>query len=482
VPLTLSRGAATVDARGTACSSQPRVAAILPRGEAIRNFVYSGALDAVQEQAELSVLSVMPTEDVRQLLASRYPDVHTLRHYPEHWLVGVLRELLDTAHGRYLWSKAAQDRWHIRDLEADRPWKRVKRILKKLLGCAFAHPSGLEALSACERHVSRRLRTTEEYVRLFKRVRPTLVFNGSHVHSQVAIQAVQAAQWLGIPTATFIFSWDNLTSQGRIIPSYDWYLVWSERIRQDLLRIYPTLNPEQVKVTGTPQFDFHFRPEFHWTREQFCEKVGADPDRPLILYSTGMANHMPGEPRIVEDLADALQGLGQLGPPQLLVRVYPKDLTRRFDELKRRRKDILFPTIAWDPEWLTPREEDLYLLTNTLRYCSMGINIASTISLELCMFGKPALNVAYDPPGADPGHLPFARFYEFDHYKPLVDSGAIEVAHSANELKSLIESALRNPERNAAKRQTLLEALFSGTLDGRSGERVASALLEIAGV
>ena len=44
--------------------SRPGVVAVLPRGEAIRNFVYSGALDAVARQTDLAVLSVKPSEAI----------------------------------------------------------------------------------------------------------------------------------------------------------------------------------------------------------------------------------------------------------------------------------------------------------------------------------------------------------------------------------------------------------------------------------
>jgi hypothetical protein len=144
-----------------------------------------------------------------------------------------------------------------RDLEAVSPVQKLKRGLKKLACYPFANQIGLELLSNVERRASRFFRTTDEYARFFAEQKPSLVFNGSHVHSGIALQAVQAAQWLGIPAATFVFSWDNLTSQGRIMPPYDFYLVWNEAIRDQLLSIYPSIRPEQVFVTGTPQFDFH---------------------------------------------------------------------------------------------------------------------------------------------------------------------------------------------------------------------------------
>ena len=457
-----------------------RIVAIVPRGEVLRNFVYTGAFDEVAKMAELSLLSVTPNRDLEEMLKHRYGNVFQLPDVPEKWLVNMQREILDMAHGRWLWSEASRERWRLRSVEAETIGSRIKLRAKRAACRPFANRKGLRLLSKIERASSRRLSTTNEYIELFRKLQPSLVFNGSHVHSRVAVQAVQAAQWLGIKTATFIFSWDNLTSQGRIMLPYDYYLVWNEAIREQLLEMYDWLQPEQVFVTGTPQFDFHFRPEFYWTREEFCARVGADPQRPFVLYSTGMANHMPGEPQIVEGIADMLKEMTDLGSPQLLVRVYPKDLTGRFEELKNRRADILFPVVPWEAAWHTPRYEDAYLLTNTLRHAALGINVASTVSLELCMFDKPVINVGYNPPEVSADTLSYARYYEFDHYRPVVDSGAVMLARSETGMRALLRQALINPEADTKQRQSLIEKMFGSTLDGRASTRAAERLLKLA--
>lgn len=350
----------------------------------------------------------------------------------------------------------------------------------KVLSLPFSVGRGPAVLSRIERRLSRALSPSEDYLRLYRDLRPSLVFNGSHVHSAIAIQAVQAAQWLGIPTAAFIFSWDNLTSQGRIIPSYDYYLVWNEDLKRQLTTIYPEVHPERVFVTGTPQFDFHFRPESYASREEFCSQIGADPERPIVFYSTGMANHMRGEPAVVEQIADMLPSMPGRAAPQLVVRVYPKDRSGRFGPLKQRRPDILFPAAQWIDNWLTPTEDDTRLLTNMLRHADVGINVASTISLELCMFDKPVVNVGYDPPNGEAVEVPFARYYEFDHYRPIVESGAVSVAWSPEEMRTLIEDALAQPARRRVERALLMARMFGDTLDGRSAERVARTLIGLA--
>lgn len=483
----MSAPALTPAARTPLVADSPRartdggIVAILPRGEAIRNFAQTGALDLVQRESDVTVVSVLPSPDVAAQLAERYARVLPLEERRERYPVRFLREILDMAHGRHLWSAAAQERWRLRDVEANTPRKRLKRLGRKAAALPFASRNGVRALERIERRASRLLCPSDHYTRLYQELRPSLVFNASHVHSKNAIQAVQAARWLGIPTTTFVFSWDNLTSQGRVMPPCDHYFVWNEAIRADLLDIYPDVAPDRVHVTGTPQFDFHFRPESYWTREEFCARVGADPARPIVLYSTGMPEHMPGEPRIVEQIADMLAVMPELGAPQLMVRVYPKDRTGRFAELKARRPDILFPEARWVEAWLTPTEEDNRLLTNTIRHVDAGINVASTVSLELCMFDKPVVNVGYNPPGMHDVRVAYARYYEFDHYRPLVEEGAVRLARSADEMRGLLRTALADPADGRERRRAFIRTMFGDTLDGRSGERVARALLALAG-
>jgi hypothetical protein len=460
--------------------STENIVALVPRGEVIRNFIYTGAFEEVAENAHLSLISVSPNQSINQMLKETYGDVHLLKEFDESWVVRFEREIIGTAHNRWLWSKAAQERARLRTVEAKTTKQKAKWTIKKAISYPFANRLGLKILDSIEQTSSRFLRTTDEYINLMKKLSPSLVFNGSHIHSRVATQAVQAAQWLKIPTAAFIFSWDNLTSQGRITLPYDYFLVWNESLKRQLLEMYEWIREEQVFVTGTPQFDFHFQPKFYQNREEFCRKVGADGARPIVLYSTGMANHIPGEPEIVEEIADMLKEIARENSPQLLVRVYPKDLTGRFDELKQRRKDILFPQIAWEEAWQTPKPEDSADLVNTLRHAACGINVASTISLELCMFDKPAINVGYNPPSVDEKELAYATYYNFDHYRPVVESGAVEVAWNRQQMRELICRAINEPNRRTNERNKLIRKMFGKTLDGKSAHRVAQTLLKIA--
>jgi len=249
-----------------------------------------------------------------------------------------------------------------------------------------------------------------------------------------------------------------------------------------LLSIYPFIDNSKIFITGTPQFDFHFKPEFYLEREDFCRRIGIDPNRPFILYTTSMDRDFPQEYRTVEFVINIIKDIKIEPKPQLVVRTYVKGTSPEMKALSKSNiKDVFFPQPLWSEKWLfTPLYEDLILYTNLLRHCSLGINAASTVSLELMMFDKPVINLGFDPPGSKlPYHLRWIRHINYDHYAPVVKSGAVMVAKTPDEMKNLIIKGLTKPEDDSQKRKSFIKNMFDNTLDGNSGKRVAETLIKL---
>lgn len=96
------------------------------------------------------------------------------------------------------------------------------------------------------------------------------------------------------------------------------------------------------------------------------------------------------------------------------------------------------------------------------------------------MFDKPVINIGYNPKSVDESDLSYANYYDFDHYRPVVESGAVDVARNRLQMRELICQALCEPERRTNERKALIRKMFGDTLDGQSGCRVAKILLEIS--
>ncbi len=111
----------------------------------------------------------------------------------------------------------------------------------------------------------------------------------------------------------------------------------------------------------------------------------------------------------------------------------------------------------------------------------VGINVASTVSLELMKFDKPVINLDFDPPGTNlPWCLGFGRHIRFDHYWPVAESGAVMVARSAGDMERMLERGLQQPDADSQARRDFLASMFGDKLDGNAGRRAAERLLQIA--
>ena len=458
---------------------------VIGRGEAIRNFLYSDTLDVLCERARVTLLSVVHDEKFISRFSPYTERIIPLKTINEKKLVKLIRYLTLNTHYRWLWTEKARNKWEILNSYAsnsDNKLARVNHVLWKAVLFMLANRPSVMALTWLDRSVSWLMRPSTEFDKLFSELKPDLIFNTSHIHGEAADLPMRVAQKLNIPTAVFVFSWDNLTSRSRILVPYDFYIVWHQKMKDKLLDIYPELDSNKVYVTGTPQFDFHFKPEFYLSREELLTRFGGDPTRPYILYTTGMASDMPGEHLHIRSVINLIQEIKFAHQPQLIVRTYIKGTS---DETKAIAKEkipgVIFPQILWDKRWFVPYIEDLHNYSSLLRHTILGINAASTVSLELMMHDKPVINIAFDPPGCDlPNPLRWARWYSFEHYRPVAESGSVMIARSVKDLAKMIDRGLTNPLEQSEARRQFIQSMFNGTLDGLAGRRVAERLVDLA--
>lgn len=459
----------------------PHIVIIIPRGEAIRNVIYTDTLPVLSQQAKITLLSVV-TDDHFVAQARPYVErVLPIQEVRESKIVRNFRALLYEAHFRWLNSGVAQYNRELNELKANSARRKARLWANRAAIVPLANRPMLEALSRLEHRLTYRYRTTREFDQLFGEIKPDLVYNASHIHGvNGGGIAVRVAREMGIRTAGFLFSWDNLTSRSRIFEPYHHFLAWNEPISSHLRRLYPYLRPEQVTVTGTPQFDFHFKPQFWLSREELGRRIGADLSRPFILYTTAVGPFFPEEYRTVQKVIEQLSQIPNA--PQLVVRIYPKAPDPKMMALAEQKiTGVIFPPMLWDTQWFTPSFEDQPIYTSLLRECALGINAASTVSLELMMHDKPVINLGFDPPGSQLPHaLRYSKHITFDHYKPVADSGGVMVAWSPEQMGEFIRQGLAIPQAQREQRAAFIRYFFGDTLDGCSGRRVAEHLLRLA--
>ena len=355
----------------------------------------------------------------------------------------------------------------------------------RLAGRLCAGPRRLGAVDRVHASLVARGPETAAHRERLARVAPDVLLC-THQRPPAVVPPVLAARQLGIPTATFVFSWDNLSSKGRIAVPFDHYLVWSEHMADDLRRFYPEIATERIHVVGTPQFDAYADESRRWTRAELCARLGLDPDHPICCYSGGDPGNSPEDPDHVRVLLELVRAGEVPRDLQVVVRPAPVDDGRRYDPVRRD-----FPELCWAPpawhhtpgaDWsrALPTRADVDLLANLTRHGDVNVNLASTMTLDFGLHDRPVVNVAFDVATPPPFGLPiWDYYYRFDHYRPVVDLGAARFARSPTELAEHLRAYLDDPTLDRAGRAALAR-LEVGVPVGRSAATIAEVLAEIA--
>ncbi len=457
---------------------------LIPDGVGYRNLALSGVLERVAAVGDVHVLHALPDVAIRRW-ARRAGNVKWSR-LPAGRTGGVetsLQLTLKHAHLRASGSRAhrwrselpSPGRWHGRWLA------RAARTAARLA----ASPTGLERLHACYLSVAARSPMVDRYRRLFDALRPDVVVCSNHLMESF-IAPVLAARSLAIPTAVFVSSWDSVTTNERILAPFDHYLVWSELMGRQLRAYYPQLAYSRVHVVGASQFTLYARDELLWSRREFCARVGADPDRPLICYTGGLPRTDADEVDHIAALLELVRDEGIHGAPQVLLRRNPADWTGRHAVLRARFPELIVSEPLWedtDPgNWtgIIPHPDDVRLMANVVRHADLNVNVASTMSLDFAVCDTPVINIAFDTSSPPRLGLPlWEHFYQWDHYRPVWQLGAVRVAHSTGELATHANAYLANPALDHEGRRRLVE-LEVGAPCAETPERVAETLNRLA--
>ncbi len=125
-------------------------------------------------------------------------------------------------------------------------------------------------------------------------------------------------------------------------------------------------------------------------------------------------------------------------------------------------------------------EAELIHLADTLAHASVLVCYASSISVDAAIFGVPVININFE---IAPSHRLLTvptQFYQMEHYRKAIGAGGIRLVGSKDELLDWVRRYLADPGLDAAGRKALVKSQV-GELDGRSGQRVAEAVLTAAG-
>jgi CDP-glycerol glycerophosphotransferase (TagB/SpsB family) len=272
-------------------------------------------------------------------------------------------------------------------------------------------------------------------------------------------------------------SWDNFTNKLIPVRQVDRLVVWNEIMKEQAMSLHG-YSADAIRVAGAPQFDPHFRART--PRAEFFKRIGADPSRKLIALTTTPRSLYSHHDHVLRALVAAMNS-GQLVNAQVLVRLHPRDefdAYREFTNLPHViiEKPFRDTVKVADGLAIDVMPEHQKHLGDTLCHADVVVNVASTISVEACIFDTPVVNICFDGPGESPYVTSARRYYSFTHYVNITSRQAVRVAASPPEMVEAVAAYLANPGLDAAGRKQVVVEQCQFT-DGRSAERVAGLVL-----
>lgn len=296
---------------------------------------------------------------------------------------------------------------------------------------------------------------------------------------------VYQAEQLKIKTVSFIFSWDNLASKGRMAANFDCYLVWSDLMKAELQQFYTSVKKENIEVVGTPQFEPYVLERYQVAKEDIVAKFSLDTSLKTICFSCGDSSTSKNDELYIETIAKAILNQ-QIEKVNFIVRTSPAEDPIRFVSFVER-----FPFIKWNyPRWTLSRKEhqevwsqripsveDVKDLRSLLEFSNLNINMLSTMSLDFIQFDKPVINTVFG--NAENGLYNDQRFLNYAHIVNVVNSKATKIVRNQEALVTAINHYLKNPNLDSENRKQLLQLQVTKPLPD-TGKRIAQTLLQWA--
>ncbi len=426
-----------------------RVVLLIPDGTGIKNYLYSSVFK--DDNFNISVLHGFNDTTVDYLKQHTFvSQFDKLPRFRESVIEKFFRERSQLLRLHYF-----KDLVNNETLVSNyRPKK--NSLKKKLFYTAVSWRKRVKSYDTIEKLDLRYLELIKKnpvYARLkeqLKQLQPELLFC-THQRAIIAPYIFVAAQELGIKTATVIYSWDNVP-KARLMLRADVYYVWSKYMKDEMSLFYPEINPDHIKISGTPQFDFYKDRSKLTTRELFAKQHNLNSSKIWLCYSGDDELTSPNDPFYLRDIANQLILEGLDHQYQILFRRCPVDYSNRFDHVLKEFPELIKSV---DPEWtdagtfasVFPRINDVDLLLNTVFHSEIVFNVGSTMAFDFLQFNKPSVYINYDIDNDVDWSV--KTVYAFQHFRSMPDHDCVLWLNNINQLKNVLQQ-IPNLEKTSA--------------------------------
>jgi hypothetical protein len=285
------------------------------------------------------------------------------------------------------------------------------------------------------------------------------------------------AREMGIKTFLLYHTSKDLVANPRLNHAFTGIGVWNSKMRQDLLRLNPWVDPETIQVVGCGHFDCVGRPEWLPSEAEFRSQIGTLPDSRIILFPTSGPGIVPAEERYIDLVVQVIEKVALIvnRKLQIVFRMNPMDNRDVLsDYLKNHYPEHIVLRPDWQDNrqsnWTYARRSDPVFYNALLHYASVCVTIPSTVTLDCALSGVPVINLGIEVPGEQPLPGSLKVFWEVDFNENVRETGAARFVTSLSELENSLVDYLRDRSLDSDQREALILRELDGIRSGQSSQ------------
>jgi glycosyltransferase involved in cell wall biosynthesis len=283
------------------------------------------------------------------------------------------------------------------------------------------------------------------------------------------VEYIKAARYLGIPTAISTLSWDTLSTKGLVQIMPDELYVWNDMHRNQA-RLIHNVPAERIHVTGAPFFDRWFDSvATPMDRNALCRLTKLDPTREFVLYLGSSKNIARDESWFVSMLARFLAEHENPSYRSLQVLVRPHPANAQVYE-----KIADANVVVWRTDGTLPDTDEAHAVFRAAfehARVIMGINTSAMIDAVLS--NRPCATIRVERYAATQSAA--------EHFRMMVDFGAITVLDGIPDLVPLVDRLRRGEDPTIEQRRAFVAAFARpGGIARSAGDRVAERVVQLA--
>ena len=462
-----------------------RIVIVLPGSMPFRLMVGSGVLEKLRDRTEQPVMVICPDELYRQELPDfiEWRELHRPSNFSSQSLVRRMVRyftlrielLLNISYAglSYRFNEISGFRTHQYKKHMSKARQLRENLAGNFVNSRYGFPFASSKFLYCfyYRIFYRKWFVPDGFIECFFQEEPIDLIVFWHAQNRVYRDYVKCARVRSIPMIAAIGSWDRTTTKGPLMPGLGKVIAINQVMKSELMN-YHGVAQDRIEVVGWPQMDDYMdrlaKDKQRITKSSFLHKYGFKSDATLVVYAASTERLGVHEPDIVRHLAKFTTEAGYENNICFFLRPHPQDLKfkDRFSE------QLENEVVNYEDASLT----NLGQLAELFSAADVVISTQGSISLDAVALDCRAINIAFNGDGQPTYHQSVERYYEMDHYQPVIDSGGVAIVRSYTELDSALMAYISDYNLHCQGRVQLRERILE-PFDGKSADRIVDVLL-----